>query len=96
MRNILPYGLGWGGKICWAICFYLFSPNIRLQNDIFSRQHVKKSKLNSKSKRTQKVSRTLRLSHLRLLLNKDTKAVRKTLFELYDKDTLDLLMKTKR
>ena len=90
MRNILPYGLGWGGKICWAICFYLFSLNIRLQNNIFSRQHVKKIKSNSKSKSNPETI------SLRLLLNKDTKAVRKTLFELYDKDTLDLLMKTKR
>ena len=84
MRNILPYGLGWGGKICRAICFLSFFTQHRLQNDIFSRQHVKKSKSNPET------------ISLRLLLNKDTKAVRKTLFELYDKDTLDLLMKTKR
>ena len=57
--------MGWDGvtEFVGLYVFYLFSPNIRLQNDIFSRQHVKKSKSNSKSKRTQKVSRTLRLSH---------------------------------
>lgn len=84
--------MGWDGvtEFVGLYVFYLFSPNIRLQNDIFSRQHVKKSKSNSKSKSNPETI------SLRLLLNKDTKAVRKTLFELYDKDTLDLLMKTKR
>ena len=30
------------GKICWAIGFHLYSLNIRLQKDKFSRQHFKK------------------------------------------------------
>ena len=38
MRNILPYGLGLAGKICWATCFHIYSSNIRLRNDRFSRQ----------------------------------------------------------
>ena len=89
--------MGWDGvtEFVGLYVFYLFSSNIRLQNDIFSRQHVKKSKSNSKSKNSKSKSNPETIS-LRLLLNKDTKAVRKTLFELYDKDTLDLLMKTKR
>ena len=42
LRYILPYGLGWPGKICWAICFHLYSPNIRFLKDKFSWQHSKK------------------------------------------------------
>ena len=30
------------GKICWATCFHLYSPNIKFQNDTFSRQYFKK------------------------------------------------------
>ena len=30
------------GKICWAIGFHLYSLNIRLQKDKFSRHHFKK------------------------------------------------------
>ena len=40
-RYILPYGLGWPGKICWVISFHLYSPNIRLWKDKFSWQHSK-------------------------------------------------------
>ena len=36
------YFVLWVGKICWAIGFHLYSLNIRLQKDKFSRQHFKK------------------------------------------------------
>ena len=42
VRNILPYGLGWPGTIYWAICLHLYSPDITLQMDKFSRQHLQK------------------------------------------------------
>ena len=32
----------WAGKICWATAFHLYSSNIRLQKDTFSRQDFKK------------------------------------------------------
>ena len=36
------YVVLWAGKICWAIDFHLYSPNISLQKDKFSQQHFKK------------------------------------------------------
>ena len=38
----VKYIVLWVGKICWATCFYLCSPKIRLQKDNFSRQRLKK------------------------------------------------------
>ena len=35
------YILPWARKICWVIGFHLYSPNIRLTDDKFSRQHFK-------------------------------------------------------
>ena len=40
--NCEKYIVLWAGKICWAIWFHLYSPNIRLEKDEFSRQHFKK------------------------------------------------------
>ena len=34
--------MGWAGTIYWAICFHLYSPNIRWRKYKFSRQHFKK------------------------------------------------------
>ena len=39
---MLSYGLEWAGTIYWAICFHLYSCNINLQKNKFSRQYSKK------------------------------------------------------
>ena len=36
----------WAWRICWAICFYLYSPTLSLRKNTFSRQHFKKDKSN--------------------------------------------------
>ena len=41
-NNCEKYIVLWTGKIYWAICFYYYSPSIRLRKDEFSRQHFKK------------------------------------------------------
>ena len=40
--NCEKYIVLWVGKTCWAICFHIYSPNIRLQNEKFSGQCFKK------------------------------------------------------
>ena len=39
--NCEKYIVLWARKVCWAICFHLYSPNISLQKDKFSQQHFK-------------------------------------------------------
>ena len=34
--NCDKYIVLWAEKICWAICFHRYSPNIRLKKDKFS------------------------------------------------------------
>ena len=45
-ENLFPvtenYIVLWAGKICWAIYFQFYSPNLRLRKDNFSQQHLKK------------------------------------------------------
>ena len=41
-NNKLVFIVLWIGKICWAICFHLHSPNVRFQKDKCSLRHFKK------------------------------------------------------
>ena len=40
--NCEKYIVLWAGKICWAIYFHLYSRNLSLRKDKFSKQHLKK------------------------------------------------------
>ena len=40
--NCEKYTVLWAKKICWAICFHLYSPKARFWKDKFSQQNFKK------------------------------------------------------
>ena len=41
-HNCEKYNVLWAGKICWTLCFYLYSLSIKLRKDKFSWHHLKK------------------------------------------------------